>query len=335
MRMFDNVRWLDVGIKGAAVLVVVAVGYLAYSVVITQSAERRGAPASRAVDNLIAAIEESPDDAGLRIALAEAYAAAGQPREAIDQFNAALELEANHPDALTGLGLIAMFQGEWETAEGYWRTLVDELEGGQFSRLDQRLGTGYHQLGMTLLEQKRYEEAAQSLHEALRINRSAADTHYALSVAYREIGSERNQRTYLESALMFDPVMPEANYDYGLLLLAEGYVAAAAERFRTSADGAPPGVREPFQELEKLGQHADRLEAARALVSSDPVAALTEARIARALEPTDLESARLVATLYESTGDLDAAMDAWQRVLDLAPDDAEAASAVERLSDTK
>lgn len=322
-------------IKGTLLLLVVAVAYLAYTMVATRSAERRAAPASRAIENLIAAIEESPDAAGLRISLGEAYAAAGRPAEAIEQFKIALQLEEGHPDALIGLGLIAMFQGEWETAEDYWRTLIDGRGGGQFSGLDQRLATAYHQLGMTLLEQKRYEEAAQSLHEALRINRSAADTHYALSVAYRKIGSAVNQRTYLDNALMFDPAMPEANYDRGLLVLAEGDIAAAAEHFRTSADGAPPGIREPLEELEKLGTYAERIGAARNLVSDDPEAALVEARVARALAPGEVEAAKLVATLFETVGDPDGAMEAWQRVLDLVPGDPEATAAVERLTNTE
>ncbi len=331
MNFLQDVRWLDVALKGVALILVLTIGYLAYSVVSVQSQERRGAPASRAIDNLIVAIEQNPDDIGLRLALAEAYAAAGQPREAIEQYNVVLELDENNPDALSGLGLIAMFQGEWQVAEDYWHEAIEALSGGQFSGLDQRLAVAFHQMGMTLLEQRRYEEAAQYLHEALRIRRSASDTHYALSVAYREIGSEGNQRTFLENALMFDPGMPEANYDYGLLMLADGDVAAAAEHFRTSAENAPPNRREPHDELAKLGPFEDRISEARRLADGEPSAALYEARIAHALEPADLEAAKLVAILYERVGETRDAMDAWQAVLDIAPGDADAASAVERL----
>ena len=331
MNFLRDVRWLDVALKGVALLLVLTMGYLAYTVVSVQSQERRAAPASRAVDNLIAAIEQNPDDIGLRLALAEAYAAAGQPRQAIEQYNTVLELDEDNPDALTGLGLIAMFQGEWQVAEDYWLAAIDALTGGPFAGLDQRLAAAYHQMGMTLLEQRRYEEAAQYLHEALRIRRSASDTHYALSVAYREIGSEANQRTFLQNALMFDPAMPEANYDYGLLLLADGDLAGAAEHFRTSVDNAPANRREPRDELERLGPFDDRISEARRLTESDPATALYEARIARALEPTDLEAAKLVATLYERLGETRDAMDAWQDVLDVAPGDPDATSAVERL----
>lgn len=332
MRFLQDVKWVDVAIKATVLMLLLAVGYLAYTVVAGQSQARQGSPTSRAIQNLIAAIEENPDNVGLRISLAEAYAADGQLRAAIEQFNVVLELRPDHPDALTGLGLIAMFQGEWELAEDYWRTVIDEVGGGQFSGLDQRLAVAYHQLGVTLLERKQYEESAQYFHEALRIRRSASDTHYLLSVAYREMGSVSNQRTFLENTLLFDPTMAEANYDYGLLLLAEGDVAAAAEHFRMSLDHAPSGITDPADELAKLGEFSEHMDEARRLADSDPEAALIEARIARALDSGDIEAAKLVATLYERQGDVEKAVDAWHAVLDVAPNDTEADSAIERLN---
>ena len=66
---------------------------------------------------------------------------------------------------------------------------------------------------------------------------------------------------YLLYTLQFDPNMPEANYDYGMLLLAKKDMAGAAEHFRTSADAAPD-VDKPQIELEKLGTSEERLAAA-------------------------------------------------------------------------
>jgi TolA-binding protein len=130
---------------------------------------------------------------------------------------------------------------------------------------------------------------------------------------------------------MFDPVMPEANYDYGLLLLADGDVAGAAEHFRTSADNAPESHTEPADELADLGSFAERLAAAKRLAGADAAAALVEARVARALDPGSLEAAKLVARLYQRTGDPASAEEAWQRVLARWPDEAEAKKALEQL----
>ncbi len=331
MRASLNTRWLDIALKAALLLVVVAIGYLAYTVLTGESRDEETAVASRTIGDLVAAIDENPNDLGLRLQLAEAYGEAGQLDEAAEQFSLVLQLDENNPDALTGLGLIAMFEGDWEDAEGYWRSVVDEIGAGQYAGVDQRLAVAYHQLGVTLIEREQYREATEYLSEALRIRPHAADTHYALAVAYRELGQTKRQRAHLEDALMFDPVMPEANYDYGRLLLAAGDVAGAAEHFRTSADNAPQGHTEPADELAELGSFDDRLAAAKRKALDDPAAALVEARVARALDPRSLEAAKLVAKLYLRTGDRASAEEAWQRVLVFWPDDTEAAQALKRL----
>lgn len=336
MRFSVETRWVDAAIKVILVLLVIALAYLVYNVVSFQLQQSRSGPASQAIDNLIAAVEESPQDIGLRLTLAEAFAADGRLRESIDQFNAALEIEPDSPNALSGLALISMHQGEWETAEQYWRRAITELSGGQYSLLDQRLERALYQLGVTLIERGEYEEAVQYLTEALRIRRGSADTHYMLAYAYRELGSDVNHRKYLEQALMFDPRMPEANYDLGLVMLAEGDVAGAAERFRESAKYAPPGRREPQEQLDKLKREADaqeRADNARELAATDVTAAIAEARIARALAPDDVDTAKLVAELFEKAGDTESATGAWRYVLEIAPNDEAAAAAMARLTE--
>jgi tetratricopeptide (TPR) repeat protein len=330
----SDIRWLDTAIKVALVAVIIAGAYLAYTVIRFQVQERRLQPASQAVQNLIAAVEEDPQNLGLRLTLAEAFAADGRLNESIEQFNAALEIAPDNPNALSGLALIAMYRGEWETAEEYWRAVITELSGGQYSLLDQRLERALYQLGVTLIERGEYEEAVQYLTEALRMRRTSADTHYMLAYAYRELGSDTNHRRYLENALQFDPRMPEAHYDLGIVLLAEGDIAGAAEHFRESATYAPESRREPWEQLETLEDEADaqeRYERALELAPTDPGEALIEARIARALDPDDVEIAKLVAELHEETGDTDAALEAWRRVLEIAPNDTEAAAEVDRL----
>ena len=334
MRPASDIRWIDVAIKAVLVLLVLAGVYLAYTMISFRLEQRSMQPASQAVENLIAAVEEEPQNLGLRLTLAEALAADGRLNESIEQFNAALEIAPDNPNALSGLALIAMYQEDWETAEEYWRVAIEELSGGEYSLLDQRLERALYQLGVTLIERGEYEEAVQYLSEAMRMRRTSADTHYMLAYAYRELGSETNHRRYLENALSFDPRMPEAHYDMGLVLLAEGDIAGAAEHFRESATYAPQSRREPWEQLEEIEREADaeeRYERALDLRTTDPDEALVEARIARALDHENEEIARLVAELFEETGDTEAALEAWRRVLELAPNDETAAAQVERL----
>ncbi len=331
MKYRVNSRTLGTAIKVVAVLVIVALLYLGYTVWSTQRRVTAGTVASRAIDALIQQVENDPNNPEARVLLGQALAAGGRVDQAVEQLNAALKIAPDYTNALEGLGLIAMQRGEWATAEGYWRRILEVTKNSQYAAQDLRVERAYYYLGLTLIERKQYEDAVLYLKEALRIRRGASDTHYALSVAYRELGSLANQRSELETALRYDPTLPEANYEMGLLLLADGDRAGAAEHFRRSVDSAP-GRAEPQTELKKLGSFVDRLAAAKRLQPTDPAAALIEARIAIALEPTNIEAARLVAQLYDKAGAADDAELAWERVLKLVPKDPEATEALARLS---
>jgi len=325
-----STRWLDIAVKVVAVFVVAALVYLGYTVWSNERAKTENSVTGRAIENLIQVVKDKPRDPGARILLAQAFASAGKLDDAVEQFQNALKLDEGSTTALEGLGLIAMKRGEWRTAEGYWRRIIENLKGGQYASQDQRLERAYYYLGLTLIEVKDYENSVLFLKEALRMKRDAADTHYAISVAYRELGSLSNQRKELETALSFIPTLPEANYDMGLLLLADDDLAGAAELFRRSVDNAP-GRAEPMEALAELGPFSERLAKAKELEKGDAKAALVEARIAIALEPTNLESARLVASLLDGLGNKADAIAAYERVLSLVPSDTVSVEAIERL----
>ncbi len=331
MRFSFSVRGLDLAIRVVLVVVIAALVYLGYTVWSTERSKRENTVAGRAIENLIQVVKEKPSDPGARVLLAQAFAAAGRLDESAEQFKAVLDLDEKNASALEGLGLIAMRREEWKTAQGYWQRAIDNLSEGKFAAQDQRLERAYYYLGLTLIELQQYEDAVLNLKEALRMRRDAADTHYALSVAYRELGSESKQRQELETALAFIPTIPEANYDLGLLLLKDGDRAGAAELFRRSVDNAPPGRAEPQEELAKFGQAEDRLTKALAMRKSDAAGALVESRIAIAIDPKNVEAARLVASLLEELGERKEALAAYERVLTLVPDDPEATAAVKRL----
>ncbi len=330
MKLRLNSHTLDIAVKVIGLLVVVALVYLGYTVWSTQHSVQDNSVAGRAIKSLVAQVKKEPRNAQARVLLAQALASDGRLDDAVEQFQNALKIEKDNAAALEGLGLIAMKREEWRTAEGYWQQLVDSLKSGQFANQDARLERAYYYRGVTLISLKEYEDAVLYLKEALRMKRDDADTHYALSVAYRELGSTANQRKELESALAFVPTMPEANYDMGKLLLADGDEAGAAELFRRSADNAT-GRAEPIAELEKLGTAADRLAKAKSLQATDEKAALVEARIAIALEPANVDAARLVAVLLEHVGTKDEAVTAYERVLQLVPQDPDATEALKRL----
>lgn len=325
-------RYLDLAIKITAGLLVAALVFLAYSLISTKLRDRNSSPAARAAQNLVEAVNADPENPVARLRLADALLAAGDQRGATEQYQEVLKLSPDDPGALAGLATIAMDQGEWRTAEGYWRKIIDVLMNSQFANIDQRLEKAYYYLGSTLMEVKEYEDAARYIKEALRLRPGASDSHFLLGVAYREMDSPLKYREEVELALQFDPLLPEANFELGKILLAEGDVAGAAERFRVSADNAPPERPDPANELAKLGTAEERLAKAEKLLAEGKRRdALVEARVAAALEPANIEASRMIAQIHEKLSEPKVALEAWERVLTIAPGDEEAKEAVARL----
>jgi tetratricopeptide (TPR) repeat protein len=331
---FKRVRPLDAAIIGVAVVVLAIAGWLGYSVWAQNRAVNKSMPASRAVDELIVKLRKNPNDIDVRMQLAQALSVAGRDREAAEQYKTVLKVRKDYTPALSGIGFIYLKQKQWQTGEGYFRRVISLLEGKAKPGTDSTLETAYFYLGTALMEQKKYEEAIPNLKQAVRYRRDASDTHYALSVAYREVGALGKSREELEATLLFDPKMPEANYDMGELLLKGGDKAGAAERFRMSVDAAP-AAEAPQKALDALGPFSARMASARKLEASDPGKALIEARIAVAINPRDAGALVLLGDLYAATGDKNSAEANYRRALGVAPDDISAKAGLERVTNGK
>jgi tetratricopeptide (TPR) repeat protein len=329
-------RWLDIAIRVSVVAIVALIAWIGYLFWANSQTQAVSSPVGRAVENLRKIVGADPGNADARIRLAEALAFAGRLDDAVTQFDAALKIRPDYMPALSGLASVAMQRRDYKTAETYWLKIISMLENVQTAAKDQQLDTAYYGLGVTYIDMKRYEEAVTALKDAVRIKADASDTHYMLSVAYRELKYPDKQKEELNITLAFDPNNAQANYDLGLLILKEGDIPAAADLFRISVDHAPTSKATlPQKELDKLAAKGDaktRLARARALFETKPADALTEARIAAALDPVSTDAVRLVAQLWEKQGNKERALNAWKRLLEMSVSDAEADQAIKRLS---
>ena len=94
-------RWLDWTLRVVGVLVIAALAYLAYTVWQGERQAKQGSLSSRAIDNLEQVVREQPENADARVLLGDAYRDMGSPADAIEQYDAALELQADHAGALS------------------------------------------------------------------------------------------------------------------------------------------------------------------------------------------------------------------------------------------
>jgi len=325
-------RTLKIAIWVVAGALALVIAYLGWTYFSNANLKNTQSPAGRAVANLAKIVEQSPGSVNARVKLAEALIANDQLDEAVAQLKAGLQIDKENASALVDLGLIAMQRREWKTAESYWTELVGLLGKAEMAAKDQRLADVYYYLGTTYVEMERYEDAVANLKKSISIKRDSSPVHYMLSVAYARLDLPEMQKQELEIVVAFDPKTAQANYDLGLLALASGDKAQAAECFRIAADNAPEGVTQPQDELDKLGTASEHLAAATRLKVSEPKSALTEARIAAALDPASADAVKLVAELAENTDDKSRALNAWQRYLELVPNDQTATDAIKRLS---
>jgi Tfp pilus assembly protein PilF len=327
-----SIRPLDAAIVGVVILVLTVAGYLGYSIWSHNRAVEDSTPLSRAVTELKEMIDKKPDDVNLRMELAQAYVTMGRDKEATEQYNQVLKREKSNVAALSGLGFVAARQRDWEQSQEYWTRAIKVMEGQPNTKVTKQWATAHFYLGNSYLEQKKYEEAVGAFKESLRANRSASDTYYLLAVAFKGLGADDDHKAQLEMALAFDPMMPEANYDYGSVLLEEGAIAEAAQHFRIAADRAPDR-KEPREALARLGTFDQRMSAARGLAATDAEAALIEVRVAVALEPDNVEALLMLAEIYEDSGDNESAAEAYRSVLQKDSDNEQAQTALKKVTD--
>lgn len=331
-----NERWLDYAIRATAVLVLVIAAYLGYSYFTATRTATTSSYAGRAIENLRKVVTANPGNAAARIRLAEALANANRDNEAVEQYEAALKIQSDAVPAMQGLATIADRRQDYPTAESYWKKIINLLDTTPTAARDPRLDAAYFGLGVTYNHMARYEDAVVALREAARIKMTASDTHYQLSVAYAKLGYADKQREELGISLTLDPGYVEANYDMGVISMKASEIATAAELFRIAVNRAPEETRaRPQAQLDEIaakGDAAARLAKAKSLSGTDAAAALEEARIALALDPKSTDAVRLMAVLFEQTGNKVRALNSYQRLAELSPQNAEAAAAIKRLS---
>jgi len=309
--------------------------WLGLSIYKNTQSQQLASPAQRVIDDLASSVRKFPNSAPLRVRLGEAYASAGLTKQGIEQFNVALKLDPKHTGALLDLGLLAMQQKDYRTAENYMKKVEKLTATGMAATSPQRENALFN-LGIALLQQKQYEDAASYFKESLRIRRDASDTYYHLALALRGMGDDEAALDELNIALQFDPRYAQAHYQSGLIYKDQGKMDLAAQHIAAAVEIAPK-VKEPKASLASFGGADEWLEKSRdAATEGDAEKAAMNARVAVALDPTFTEAHKVLAQVLEQQGKKKAALNAYKETAKLDPKDVEVAAAVKRLSaDTK
>jgi predicted O-linked N-acetylglucosamine transferase (SPINDLY family) len=257
---------------------------------------------------------------------------AGRLGEAEAIYRQILSAQPNQPDALHGLGIIAMQVGKLDLAVNLLSQAVAAAPAAphfrsnlglaltQVGRLDEAIDTlrqavqlqpdladAQNNLGNALRRAGRIDEAIAALRYAIGFNPRSAEAHCNLASCLRATGKFADAESEYRKALQINPNVPQAYVGLGTILSLREQIAPAIEMFRTAVRlGA--NWPEVHHNLGNLFRETGRLDEAAAAY-----------RTAIALKPDFAESHNNLGITLRLQGRTDEAIAAFQKALELNP----------------
>lgn len=217
---------------------------------------RVDSPLDTAVRELEEAVRANPNDPVRRAQVASAYVRQGRHDQAIAQYEEALKLKENWMPALLGMATAELTRGNEARAEEIYRQVAELNRDNELRYANADMQRVYYRLGLFASKAGRHAEAAEWATEALRGNRTDADSLFLLATSEEAQGNHAAARDAYRQAVAFDPNFREgfaglqrtasalgdqreAAYARGMELLAAGDVDGALNTFRQLAAQTP------------------------------------------------------------------------------------------------
>jgi tetratricopeptide (TPR) repeat protein len=169
------------------------------------------------------ALRLQPDFPEAHYALGLGYVAAGNPAPAVAHFQEALHLAPDWPDAYEALGLAYYEAHEFDLAEQAWRQALD---------LKPDLSKVHANLGLLRLQEGNYQEAIRHSRDALAHQPALVAAHYNEGVALLAKGEKAASVQALEMALSLDSRLTSARLLLGVVWSRMGNWGKAASTWR-------------------------------------------------------------------------------------------------------
>jgi len=134
-------------------------------------------------------------------------AVTGQLNAALEEYNASLMINADHPSTFLNFGNIYLNTGDYEQAEASYKEAI-EIEPG--------LVAPYINLADLYRRLDRDDEGEKVLQSALEKYPNLAAIHYALGLLKVRQGEHQQAITYLKKAATLDPDDPQYSYVYAI-----------------------------------------------------------------------------------------------------------------------
>ncbi|MFQ5575742.1 MAG: tetratricopeptide repeat protein [Anaerolineae bacterium] len=257
------------------------------------------------IEHLEQAIRDDPQNPEARVALAEYYLGKGLNRQAVEQTAQVLDAFPDHQGAQLVSGIANVRLNQPEAALAPLETFVAARKDEPMANSDTALEAAYYFLGESYMKLNRPQDAIAALQGALVINRTDADALYQLGLAYQATGRPEAALEKYHKAVRLVPDFVEA---YSGMI--ESYTALDQPDYVAYARGM------------------------QALSMQDLKTAQTHLQFATQALPDFAPAFLGLALTYEKLGELEAAMTAISRVLELDPNDFAAQQTFGRLQAT-
>ena len=266
--------------------------------------EAQGHP-ERAVTLYTRALETSPDDLSLVLRLGAAQLAANQVDDAAATIQRVLDAEPQNAEALHFMGRVSFERGEYQAAQELLSRAIaldpatgeyhmwmawTYLEQSNLSRaleevsrsleIDDSLGEAYYVRGRVGLRGGAVRDAAQDFNRALQLRPSLTDALAGLGECYDQLGESRRAIASYEQAVSREPTNAHWQYRLGVLRQEAGRTAEATTALQRAAEMGD-AMREP--------------------------------------PPWVAEAHRLLGNAHRRGGSNNAAIDHYERYMELAP----------------
>jgi superkiller protein 3 len=177
-------------------------------------------PISRSISELEELVRQHPDDAELRMALAESYLVDQNYTKARELALAVLSTYPDNERAMFVVGISAASEENWEQAMPPLEGFVAIRSKSPNANMDTSLETALYFLGNSYIHLDRQQDAITALSQAVKINATDADAFYWLGHAYAKNSQHEEAVQSYAEAVRFVPDFVEAYQG-----MAESYTA--------------------------------------------------------------------------------------------------------------
>jgi len=206
----------------------------------------------------------STPTAGERVKQGIAYYEQGELDKAIVEYEEAIALEPDNPDAHRNLGTVYVDQGKWEEAAAAYEQAIslnpdfgeaygdmiaayvslDKLSeaidaGEKAIELAPDYATGHNNLGVAYRRQDQLDKAVAEFQEAIRLDSDYAMPHYNWGLIYYTQGQVDQAFVEWKEAVRLDPNYPNTHKNLGIVYLDLEQAAEALVEFEIYLQLAP------------------------------------------------------------------------------------------------